>query len=282
MLQVNANKRPSIERILTLPFIKRHIQDFLSDIVSRPSGGIGDGTKMVKAAAINLADGGRDFDGEPKQVESLRNQLQTLGMQDLISKATGGADMESEAASAPPTSKAAPARSGKNQAPPEQPAAAAPAPRPSSRIQQRRAQARAQARALNREEERKKAVESALARLRAEREERLQRRNKIAVRGREQVKQQLPSVARGNKQVRSCEMRSSKLNAGNQGHNTLLRFSCCSSSWTVYQGLLLVLLLASSIKDLTLRRSSLRSSRGSSFSRLSCLDVAATLRTPSS
>ena len=44
-------------------------------------------------------------------------------------------------------------------------------------------------------------METALARLRAEREERLQRRNKIGVRGREQMKQALPSVARGNKQL---------------------------------------------------------------------------------
>ena len=52
MLQVSATRRPSIEKILTLPFIKRHIQDFISDIVTRPSGGIGAGTKMVKVRPI--------------------------------------------------------------------------------------------------------------------------------------------------------------------------------------------------------------------------------------
>jgi len=211
MLQVNANKRPSIERILTLPFIKRHIQDFLSDIVTRPSGGIGDGTKMVKAAAINLAEGGGDFIGEPKEAESLRAQLKSLGMQDLMAKVMGGSDSVSASAPAPaPAPVPASARSGRTPAPAEPSVASI---QPSPRVQQRRAQARAQARALNREEERKKAVESALARLRAEREERLQRRNKIGVRGREQMKQPLPSAARGNKQVKQLPRK--KSNASN-------------------------------------------------------------------
>ncbi|GMH61864.1 hypothetical protein TL16_g03348 [Triparma laevis f. inornata] len=208
MLQTNPNKRPSIERILKLPFISRHVGDFIGDIVKRDNGGsgIGAGTKMIKVAALNLNDEGSQIN-EPKEVTSLRNQLKTLGLQNLVAKATGVAPSEtpSTLAAAVAASNSNPtSRSSKSSA--QQPPSQSPRrPEPSSRaavnpaLEQRKAHARAQARALNREEERKKAVEAALARLRAEREERMQKRNKLGVRGREPVKSQLPSAARGAK-----------------------------------------------------------------------------------
>ena len=58
MLHTNPSQRPSIERILKMPFVKRHIQDFISDIVNRPSSGIGDGTSVIKIAALNLSENG--------------------------------------------------------------------------------------------------------------------------------------------------------------------------------------------------------------------------------
>ncbi|GMH93888.1 hypothetical protein TrVE_jg1907 [Triparma verrucosa] len=202
MLQTNPNKRPSIERILKLPFIGRHVGDFIGDIVKRDNGGIGAGTKMVKVAALNLNDEGSQIN-EPKEVTSLRNQLKTLGLQNLVAKATGASPSETPSTLAAAVAAAPTSRSSKSSAPPSQ---SPRRPEPSSRaaahnpaLEQRKAHARAQARALNREEERKKAVEAALARLRAEREERMQKRNKIGVRGREPVKSQLPSAARGAK-----------------------------------------------------------------------------------
>lgn len=41
-------------QILQLGFIKKHIRNFLADIVSRESHKIGDGTMVLKAAALNL------------------------------------------------------------------------------------------------------------------------------------------------------------------------------------------------------------------------------------
>jgi hypothetical protein len=68
MLKVDPRKRPGIERILTLPFTKRYISEFLGDIVNRPSSNIGDGTVIVRRAAINIAEeGGRR--GEAPEVQ---------------------------------------------------------------------------------------------------------------------------------------------------------------------------------------------------------------------
>lgn len=42
------------EQILQLGFIKKHIHNFLADIVSRESHKIGEGTMVLKAAAVNM------------------------------------------------------------------------------------------------------------------------------------------------------------------------------------------------------------------------------------
>lgn len=44
----------SREQILQLGFIKKHIHNFLADIVSRESHKIGEGTMVLKAAAVNM------------------------------------------------------------------------------------------------------------------------------------------------------------------------------------------------------------------------------------
>lgn len=41
-------------QILQEGFIRKHIHDFLADIVSRESHKIGEGTKVLKAAAVNM------------------------------------------------------------------------------------------------------------------------------------------------------------------------------------------------------------------------------------
>ena len=89
-----------------MPFIKRHIQDFISDIANRNDSGIGEGTKLVKIAALNLCEnGGNGTSGEAPEVISLRNQLNSLGMANLIAKATGSssASTSSELAAIPPS-----------------------------------------------------------------------------------------------------------------------------------------------------------------------------------
>lgn len=46
--------RNAAEQILQLGFIKKHIHNFLADIVSRESHKIGEGTMVLKAAAVNM------------------------------------------------------------------------------------------------------------------------------------------------------------------------------------------------------------------------------------
>jgi len=75
MLQINPKQRPTMERILQLPFIKRHISEFINSIVDRPSSGIGDGTMLVRRAAINLAENTPSHHSNPPEVQSLMLQV---------------------------------------------------------------------------------------------------------------------------------------------------------------------------------------------------------------
>ena len=54
MLSTSPAARPDLEDLLRKPFIKRHTQDLITDIVSRPQGSIGEGTMAVRAAAVNV------------------------------------------------------------------------------------------------------------------------------------------------------------------------------------------------------------------------------------
>lgn len=51
MLLIEPKQRPDLEQILKKPFIKKHIINFFTDISSRPSNSIGEGTMIMKAAA---------------------------------------------------------------------------------------------------------------------------------------------------------------------------------------------------------------------------------------
>ncbi|KAG5182831.1 kinase-like domain-containing protein [Tribonema minus] len=141
MLATSPAARPDMDQILRHGFIKRHIHNFLADIMSREQSQIGEGTMVVKAAAVNLAGGGgggrssRSSTGSGavlsrnRDMQALQEQMEELGLQSVVARA----------------------------------------------LQAGRA-AREQASALHREEDRKRAVEAALARLRSEREQRLAQR----------------------------------------------------------------------------------------------------------
>jgi len=173
MLNTNPNKRPSIERILKLPFIKRHIQDFISDIANRAETSIGDGTSIIKVAALNLCEngGGGRVGGEVPEVESLRNQLSSLGMANVIAKATGNSLKEGEddddvtttsssSAAVPPSLRLQNIKeehsSKSNIANRQPPSSVSRDPPLSSRRHREQCLAKEKSRALSREEERKK------------------------------------------------------------------------------------------------------------------------------
>lgn len=137
MLQLNPQQRPDLDQILRKPFIKKHIVNFFTDIASRPSTSLGEGTMIFKAAAggaVQNASVGNDTN-----MISLRQQLHALGMTDAVSEALAPKQTPQDDGEA---------------------------------IKY----AREQAGALQREKEHKKMVEAALEKLRLEREARAQNR----------------------------------------------------------------------------------------------------------
>jgi len=138
MLQLNPQLRPDLDQILRKPFIKKHVVNFFSDIASRPSNSIGEGTMIFKAAVggpMQSASVGND-----SNIISLKQQLQSLGMTEDINSAL-----------APKVSPQDDAQAIKL--------------------------AKEQASALQREKEHKKMVEAALEKLRMERENRAKQMN---------------------------------------------------------------------------------------------------------
>lgn len=138
MLQLNPQLRPDLDQILRKPFIKKHVVNFFSDIASRPSNSIGEGTMIFKAAVggpMQSASVGND-----SNIISLKQQLQSLGMTEDINSAL------------------APKASPQDDA-------------------QAIKLAKEQASALQREKEHKKMVEAALEKLRMERENRAKQMN---------------------------------------------------------------------------------------------------------
>jgi hypothetical protein len=138
MLHTAPQQRPDLDQILRKPFVKKHVVNFFTDIVSRPSQSVGEGTIIMRAAAgkegINEANFSRD-----EYMLSLRKQLQSLDMNDDIATAL-------------------------------RPRAA-----PSDHHEAKK-MVRDQAGALRREQEHKAMVQSALEKLRKEREQRARER----------------------------------------------------------------------------------------------------------
>lgn len=145
MLMTNATQRPDLDQILKRPFIQKHIINFFSDIASRPSNAkMGEGTMIVRAAVSGENDS-RGALSNDQNMLNLRQQMRDVGLTDAMN-----------AALAPPSTV-----------------------KPATSFEAKK-RAREQAAHLRREEENKKMVESALAKLREERETRLKKNVDIA------------------------------------------------------------------------------------------------------
>lgn len=55
LLLLNQDERPSTSKILSIPYVKQHLVNFLTDLLNRPNGEIGEGTAMIKNAFIGAA-----------------------------------------------------------------------------------------------------------------------------------------------------------------------------------------------------------------------------------
>ncbi len=193
MLAPKPTQRPLIHDVLRNPLIKRNIANFMSDIAERPKNRIGDGTMVVRKAILKVANGGgsnnlgqtmRRLDNNAaKDMESLIQQLKSLGLDNVVRKAlksssaSAGADDETSTTSSSRNSnrssndnyrkKTTSSHSnhsrggGRRHGPPA----------PSRReIEARKRAERKQLAALRREEERKRQVKETLEKLRKERE----------------------------------------------------------------------------------------------------------------
>ena len=90
MLSINPKNRPSLPKILSLPFIKKHVYWFLHGIAQRPIHSLGDGTMVLRRAAmgdIKLKDHENNETMFDKQTRNLNRQLISFGMADIINQA---------------------------------------------------------------------------------------------------------------------------------------------------------------------------------------------------
>lgn len=141
MLHVSPSVRPDCDQILRMPFIKRHIVNFFVDIHNRPSTNIGEGTMIVRGAIGQASDVQAHLRNDNNML-SLREQLKHLDMTEDMATALS------------PQQASQPVKSGSDL----------------------RRRVRDQTSALRREEDHKKMVESALERLRKEKEVRAKER----------------------------------------------------------------------------------------------------------
>lgn len=137
MLLINPQQRPDLDQILRKPFIKKHIVNFFADIAARPSVGLGEGTMIVRAAAGAPINGA--FHNDTNML-SLQKQLHVLDMTEAVQEALAPRDVPVDSLEAKKLVKE-------------------------------------QAGALRREKEHKLMVESALEKLRLERESRTRQRS---------------------------------------------------------------------------------------------------------
>jgi non-specific serine/threonine protein kinase/NIMA (never in mitosis gene a)-related kinase len=160
MLHVSPGSRPDLDQILRKPFVKKHVVNFFTDITARPSGNIGEGTIIVRAAAGERSNFSSKVEGDVV-MKSLKAQLRDLDFDEAIRGAM------------------------------------APKSKPKDSVEATRL-AKEQAGALRREQDHKAMVQGALEKLRKEREQRARERNAIPSYQRDQ--QRGPRHARAGRQ----------------------------------------------------------------------------------
>ena len=92
LLLINPLQRPDMDQILRKSIVKKHIVNFLSDIMSRPVSSVGEGTMILKAAAdvVVLGNSRNDTDDDlanDSNVSSLQKQLRELDLANLLTEA---------------------------------------------------------------------------------------------------------------------------------------------------------------------------------------------------
>ena len=173
MLNVSPNQRPDIDQILRKPFIKKHILNFFSDVIARPSSNLGEGTMIIRAA-VGVRGSGAAALANDSNMLSVRAQLKEIGMEAQVDEVLNPKLKQEVPAMADP-------------------------------LQVKR-RAREQAVALRREEEHKLMIEAALEKLKVEREQRSKERAGIGRYQRGYAKPAVPrQAARGGREDPSMQ-----------------------------------------------------------------------------
>ena len=160
MLMLEPRQRPDLDQILRKPVVKKHIINFFTDIASRPSSSIGEGTMIVRVAASGPSGLAADND---VNMLAFRKQLKDLGLTSEVERAL------------------------------------APKATPSNPVEAKR-QVREVGAAVRREEDHKRMVEVALEKLRAEREARMRERNNLAANARARASSRVEEYERRKKE----------------------------------------------------------------------------------
>jgi hypothetical protein len=87
MLATNPVQRPDMDQTLRKPFIKKHIINFFTDIASRPSTSLGEGTMLLHGAVgggqpLSLAS-----NSDTNMLMVFQDQLKALNLSDAIASA---------------------------------------------------------------------------------------------------------------------------------------------------------------------------------------------------
>lgn len=152
----NPQQRPDLDQILKKAFIKKHIVNFFVDIMSRPSGSIGEGTMIVRGAVGGSVPSAINND---TNLLSFKQQLKQLDMMDAVNEALSPKEIPTD-------------------------------------INEAKKLAKEQMNALKREEDHKRMVEAALEKLRLERENKAKERALLAANAASRQQQQQQQMQR--------------------------------------------------------------------------------------
>ena len=123
MLSKSPHQRPDLSTILQMPFIKKRVANFMSDVImSKPTQKVGAGTMVVRGAFMQLggiqgAAGGIDANSA-KDMLALQSQLDALGMKQMIADALNKSELENEDDSSSSSSSSSSGNSDRSGVPP--------------------------------------------------------------------------------------------------------------------------------------------------------------------
>ncbi len=215
MLKLSPRERPDLGAVLQMPYVKRHVSNFLQDIAARsatPSSmkPIGDGTMLLGNVVAHMAQGQSLGGGHlGSHASSLYRQLDALALTDIVTSAFESANARFAPKAPVAAPRAEPAQQSSTAV-----GSSSGAPQVDALAVQR--QVREERNALSREQEHRRSVQSAIQKLREVKEQQAEERRKIKERARQHMaaigrvpssaRRAQPAYLRGAAQRREAEL----------------------------------------------------------------------------